>query len=43
MNRSAPEIMAQNTNYDASADIYSIGILALELFYSILDFEIDIL
>ncbi|KAJ3282658.1 hypothetical protein HK104_010783 [Borealophlyctis nickersoniae] len=36
---SAPEVMAQNNNYDEKADIYSFGITALELCFNRTPFD----
>jgi serine/threonine protein kinase len=35
----APEVMTQNANYDQSADIYSLGITALELAFNQTPFD----
>ncbi|TPX61350.1 hypothetical protein PhCBS80983_g01182 [Powellomyces hirtus] len=35
----APEVMAQNTNYDSKVDIYSLGITALELAFNKTPFD----
>jgi serine/threonine protein kinase len=36
---SAPEVMAQNSNYDEKVDIYSFGITAMELAFNKTPFD----